>query len=121
MNKIIKIINSGLVVIVFLVVTITAFFVGYVRGYNNGYLDSKQNFEKYILSTVSSTTKPIPTSSPKIVVVKSTPKPTWGGPQLWDAVNKRRVELGVNPLSVREEICTIASIRLNQLLELGKL
>ena len=56
----------------------------------------------------------------------ATPKPTtipavFGGPALWDAVNKRRIELGVNPLSVREEFCTIASIRLNELLQLGTL
>lgn len=45
----------------------------------------------------------------------------WGGPELWAAVNKRRVERGVNALSQRDEFCTLASIRLNQLLELGKL
>lgn len=54
--------------------------------------------------------------------VQPTPKPiSWGGPDLWKAVNKRRVELGVNPLSQRDELCTIASIRLNELLELNKL
>jgi uncharacterized protein YkwD len=36
-------------------------------------------------------------------------------------VNKRRQELGVNQLSQKDELCTIASIRLNELLELGKL
>lgn len=46
---------------------------------------------------------------------------TWGGPDLWEAVNKRRVEMGVNQLRQKDELCTIASIRLNQLLELGKL
>ena len=49
------------------------------------------------------------------------PQVNWGGPELWEAVNKRRVESGVNPLSRKDELCTIASIRLNQLLELGKL
>ena len=49
------------------------------------------------------------------------PQVNWGGPELWEAVNKRRVEMGVNPLSRRDELCTIASIRLNQLLELTKL
>ncbi len=56
--------------------------------------------------------------------ISPTTKPraaTWGGIELWEAVNKRRKELGVNPLSKKEELCTIASIRLNQLLELGKL
>lgn len=46
---------------------------------------------------------------------------TWGGPELWEAVNKRRIERGVNALSKRDELCTIASIRLNQLLELNNL
>lgn len=49
------------------------------------------------------------------------PVVAWGGPELWEAINKRRVELGVGPLSKKDELCTIASIRLNQLLELGKL
>lgn len=58
----------------------------------------------------------------KPIVVK--PSPTiskWGGPDLWEAVNKRRVERGVGQLSRKDEMCTIASIRLNQLLELNKL
>ena len=49
------------------------------------------------------------------------PVVAWGGPELWDAINKRRVELGVGPLSKKDELCTIASIRLNQLLSLGTL
>lgn len=49
------------------------------------------------------------------------PVVAWGGPELWEAVNKRRVEMGVGQLSRKDELCTIASIRLNQLLELGKL
>ena len=47
--------------------------------------------------------------------------PSWGGPDLWQEVNKRRMELGVNPLIQKDELCTLASIRLNQLLELQKL
>lgn len=53
--------------------------------------------------------------------VKQVPKATWGGVELWNAINKRRVELGVNPLKQLDPLCTIASIRLNQILELGKL
>ena len=69
-----------------------------------------------------------PTPTPTIPPQPTTPKsptastlPTWGGPELWNAVNKKRQEYGVNSLSQRDELCTIASIRLNQLLELGKL
>lgn len=57
----------------------------------------------------------------RTAVAPAVVKTAWGGPQLWEAVNKRRVELGVNPLKQKEELCTIASIRLNQLLDLGKL
>lgn len=55
----------------------------------------------------------------KLIPTKTTSK--WGGPELWETVNKRRVERGVNPLNRKDELCTIASIRLNQLLDLGKL
>lgn len=48
-------------------------------------------------------------------------KVTWGGIELWNAVNKRREEMGVNPLKQKGELCTIAAIRLNQILTLGKL
>jgi len=57
----------------------------------------------------------------KIVKQVVTPKITWGGPELSEAINKRRVERGVNPLKKMDQFCTIAAIRLNQLLELGKL
>jgi uncharacterized protein YkwD len=55
---------------------------------------------------------------PSIKPVKIT---TWGGPELWDVVNNKRVEFGVGKLNKKDELCTIASIRLNQLLELNKL
>ena len=51
----------------------------------------------------------------------SPPTVSWGGPELWEVVNNARVENGVNPLAQRDELCTIASIRLNEILELGKL
>ena len=61
-------------------------------------------------------------ASPRTVVKQpAVPKITWGGLELWEAINKRRVEMGVNPLKQRDELCTIASIRLNQLLTLGRL
>lgn len=98
---------------------LTVFLVGFVKGYASGQIDFQKQYEKLISDKVSSTTKTTaPVASTKPVVTKPA---NFGGPALWQAVNKRRVELGVNPLSVKEEVCTIASIRLNQLLELGKL
>jgi uncharacterized protein YkwD len=122
MNKFIKIIlkvlNVFLLSITFLVIAFTVFLTGYVKGYNNGQIVIQE--EK-----VSSTTRPLATIVPSIkptYISKTTSKPAYfSGPQLWEAVNKRRVEFGVNPLKQKDELCTIASIRLNQLLELGKL
>ncbi|OGM14037.1 hypothetical protein A3D84_02925 [Candidatus Woesebacteria bacterium RIFCSPHIGHO2_02_FULL_42_20] len=62
----------------------------------------------------------IPTLTPKIQNTSPNTQ-TWGGPDLWEAVNKRRKDFGVNELASKSELCTIASIRLNELLELGKL
>ncbi len=96
---------------------LTSFLVGYIKGYGLGLSNAQQD-------KISSTTMPfatsIPSSSPT-VRYKLPASSSWGGPQLWDAVNKRRIEFGVNPLKVKEELCTIASIRLNQLLALGTL
>lgn len=100
----------------------------YLLGYTQGVVAERTNSENVVSSLLDSFRSQLantPTPEP-IVTKESTPQSpyldvTWGGPQLWDAVNARRVQLGVNPLSNKSEICTIASIRLNQLLELGKL
>ncbi len=102
-------------------VVLVVFLAGLVKGYQIGKIQTEAELQSKLSDKVSSTTKPAevnPTAKP---VTKTMPRVSWGGPQLWEAVNKRRVELGVNPLSVKDEICTIASIRLNQILELGKL
>lgn len=59
-----------------------------------------------------------PTITTKSSLIKQV---NWGGPDLWEAVNARRQEFGVNPLASSENLCTIASLRLNEQLELGKL
>ncbi len=135
MQRIIKLLSGFLLAFVFFIVVVTAFLVGYIQGYGYGKTNTESLFQKLLTSYVSSTTRPISTPTPTATPVKSikpkativgTAAPTTvsvslGGPQLWDAINKRRVELGVNPLSVKEEICTIASIRLNQILDKGSL
>ena len=76
-----------------------------------------ETFRKEPTPPPSPTLRPLPpTKTPT-----STSLPTWGGPEIWSAVNKKRQEYGVNALSQRDDLCTIASIRLNELLELGKL
>lgn len=60
------------------------------------------------------TLKPAASIAPKTSTVFS-------GPSVWEEVNKKRKSYGVSPLSQRDELCTIASIRLNELLDLGNL
>lgn len=66
-------------------------------------------------------TKPTPTSVPAAKQPAPTLKANYTGPELWEAVNKARVSHGVNALSQRDILCTIAAIRLSQIREQGKL
>lgn len=116
-------------VFLFIVTIVGIYVLGLVRGYRLASDDtSKQlvtlteNLDEKVSPTI--TPIPSPTSTVSNIVSQqktSLPTATWGGPDLWEAVNARRVEFGVNPLQTRDDLCTIASIRLNELLELGKL
>ncbi len=102
------------------------YFLGFLQGYSSGRFETEEKFLPFFKNLANQENKSVvgPTLTPTPTSVKKTatlPKSVWGGPELWEAVNKRRIELGVNPLSQRDELCTIASIRLNELLELGKL
>ena len=99
------------------------FIVGYIYGYNFAIDFANKEINDTPQTSAKIAETPGPTPTPRIVVVTPTkaPVPNWSGPELWEAVNTRRKELGVNPLSNQSELCTIASIRLNELLELGKL
>ncbi len=63
----------------------------------------------------------------KIIYQTANPAPDNNNPsyftgvELFAAVNQARIGHGVNPLGQRNELCTVASIRLNQQLDLGKL
>jgi len=116
LNKIVKIFCLSVLSSCILYAT---YFVSYNLGFSEG--QKKQLFLEVPKST--------PTSTPKvteITKVQATNSPvvkkiSWGGPELWDEVNKRRVLNGVNQLGKKDELCTIAAIRLNELRELGKL
>ncbi|OGM31556.1 hypothetical protein A2803_02360 [Candidatus Woesebacteria bacterium RIFCSPHIGHO2_01_FULL_44_21] len=100
------------------------FLVGYSQGYIFGV-----DITQAILSQSRAQTSakipatPGPTPTPQVIVVNPVQPQTsnWSGPELWEAVNARRRELGVNGISNQAELCTIASIRLNELLDLGQL
>jgi uncharacterized protein YkwD len=126
------------VIVIFICSNASVYLYGFYQGYNQASVETgkdmailKVNLENLFTSELSKmANKPTPT--PKTVVIEktvipATPAPVtysevnWGGPELWDAVNTERQRFGVNPLSSKSEFCTIASIRLNELLQLGQL
>lgn len=115
-----------ILVVVFIVAIFSAYFLGIIQGYTLGQSDAELQFLSF-LRNIPAVQKHFPpptgglTPTPSVVETTTPTTVSWGGPELWESVNKRRVELGVNPLSSRSELCTFASIRLNEILELGKL
>ena len=105
-------------------------FVIYYIAYNRGYLPGLRSMDDYLAQIFTNPDAtsyeinegmPKPTIAPIPTIKKVSQGVSWGGPDLWLVVNNKRVEYGVNPLKEADELCTIASIRLNELLELGKL
>lgn len=113
--------------VVFLVISLVA--IAYLLGFKEGEISSINEFSNYLSQIKSKQEEgsslfmktPVPTLTVSPSLVSKKNSVNWTGPQLWEAVNKSRVEHGVNPLKQADELCTIASIRLNELLELGKL
>ena len=103
----------------------------YIFGYKQGESSSVDYYESIISSLAKDQVSSyIPSPSPQGTESPKTATPTavaairevnWGGPELWELVNKARVEHGVGQLKQVDELCTIASIRLNELLALGAL
>ncbi|KKQ45952.1 MAG: hypothetical protein US62_C0007G0027 [Candidatus Woesebacteria bacterium GW2011_GWA1_37_8] len=131
-SSVVDIIISVFTKVVFLLIVFALFIIIYFFGLIKGYDLAKNDADATIAQIISEYANklamtqdggqiPTPTIIPTKVPQAVKTKITWGGPDLWNAVNKRRVELGVNPLNTRSELCTIASIRLNELLDLGKL
>jgi uncharacterized protein YkwD len=98
-----------------------AFYLGFYNGYAKGNTDARRQLNDALNARVSTQEYEQPSSTPAATQAPQQNAPNWSGPQLWEAVNARRSENGVNALSKKDELCTIASIRLNELLELGKL
>jgi hypothetical protein len=119
----IKVFSLATIIVLFVVLMISVFVVGFQTGWRSAsgeyetYLTSL--FEKVSTVEVSIEKTPEPTSSP--VIQKKVATIGWGGPELWDVVNSTRLSNGVNAMSQKDELCTIAAIRLNETLVLGEL
>ncbi|MDO8504102.1 MAG: hypothetical protein Q7S60_05470 [bacterium] len=102
----------------FLVFTALIFSAGFVLGTTNttrlieSQLQQQEEFVK---------TKPTPSPLPATKQQAPILKPNYTGPELWESVNKARIAHGVNALSQRDILCTVAAIRLSQIREQGKL
>lgn len=125
-KHILEIITNLFTVVGIMILVAGSYYLGFVGGYKKG--------EEETLRQIVSSAEELSTESEKESEIVTTPAPkpnpvnnssskpqSWSGPDLWEAVNEKRLELGVNSLSTKSELCTIASIRLNQLLELGTL
>lgn len=106
-------------VVLFVSIGAVVYYYGLVQGYNL----ARKSFEpvsNYIVEESDASQQVVPFSSNQATIGVNRSS-AWGGPDLWEEVNKRRTELGVAPLSTKSELCTIASIRLNELLDLNTL
>lgn len=128
MNRKVKIgfwgaIQRVLYVLFFVVLAVGAGVIIYYYGLVQGYNLAKKSFEpatNYVVEE-GGDAESVATSSPDNQTAVVGQRLSWGGPDLWEEVNERRMELGVNSLATKSELCTIASIRLNELLDLGTL
>ena len=117
-------IKSSLLIIFFFGLVLASYLYGHTTGLEEGITIGKKSVSD---SLVKHTTEPtlIPTSTPiKVITNTSIPvyrKISFDGPELWEEVNKSRVEHGVGTLRRSDELCSIASYRLNQLLVKGSL
>jgi len=120
---------ASIIFIIAVVVTVllATYLYGYFEGYSNAALESESAISNLLANLQLEVSSQQAAEDPeeKIIYVKqninTTQSPNWSGPELWEAVNKRREQLGVSGLANQSELCTIASIRLNEQLELGKL
>lgn len=110
-------------ILTLLFVAAAFFFAGYsyremIRPYSKHISDSDY-LQNIFCPSSDQTSALLPT--PKSIITptvkpKSPPPANFTGPELFEAINDKRVIKGVNKLGRSDELCSIASFRLNQLL-----
>ena len=131
-EKVSKRLSSALRILIGIGIAAFALLAVYVAGYLHGYVGGREGINDIITRQVdrfasASGEEAVPTPTPTVIYRTPTPvaappvTANFSGPELWDVVNSRRVQNGVGELSAVDEICTIASLRLNELLARGEL
>ena len=139
---IIKVYLLSFTLVFFAVLLVYLYSVGFQRGQAVGKHDAEEEFYdrlalinkeaaqqmmQYQLAMQSPEPTPVVTINPSSTPSdddqqsKYTRSVEWGGPELWEEVNNKRITYGVGVLNQADELCTIASIRLNEQLVLGQL
>ncbi len=116
---VLNLLQKILVVLLVLVWGMSLFIAGYVAGTKNAPQLPMEEQKGKEMVIAQNTPPPVAKSTPR--PAQTVLRPNYSGPELWEAVNKARVEHGVQSLSQRDILCTIAAIRLAQIRELGKL
>lgn len=108
-------------ILLFIAWTVVVLIGGYLYGVQTTYQTANDKLNKQMAEIEKQLEAPTPTPSTK-TANQAPAKPTYyTGPQLWESVNKARIDYGVNPLNQKDILCTIAAIRLSQIRELEKL
>ena len=122
-NLIAGVFRNVLFLLLVVFVSMGLYNLGFSNGFGSGFSSGSEEAYGQIVSSAEESGN---SAEGAIRITNETPltnyqSPSWSGPELWEEINTRRLELGVNSLSTKSELCTIASIRLNQLLDLGTL
>lgn len=122
-NMLVKVFTLAAIVVLSLVLISAVFLVGFRTGWSS----ASGEYESYLarlfskISTVEVIVEETPEPTPIVIVKKEVKTSPWGGPDLWNKINEARRDNGVSALVQRDELCTIAAIRLNELLVKGEL
>jgi len=125
-GQIMNVFAAAFLIVLILGTIAASYFVGFSGGFNKGVTDTYNQISDYLVKRNVEPPEVSKSDNNRVIIIEKEPESgprdvNWGGPELWSLVNKRRIEFGVNPLEQRDDLCTIASIRLNELIELGSL
>ena len=90
------------------------------------YENRLQNLKKDYENQIKNLSDQLPLTQKPSVSRQPVPKSqnsqtSWSGPEFWQAISNKRVEVGLSPITVNDLLCTFAAIRLAEIRRLGRL